>query len=137
MKTFIVGGAMFLLLMFFPLQYVLNTYNTNLKQNVDLTVNKYVQEARINGRFTADMIQAMKAEISAKTNISEDKIITNVTTIPKYRKSEFNPQEFIEYDIRVPIPKILAMGSYFNIDPELNKTVYPRIGIAASEVLPE
>lgn len=136
MKTFIVASSMFLLLMFFPVQYVVQFQNSNLRTNTDIVVNKYVQEARVTGYFTNDMISRLKKELAIKTNRLESEIVVNVTKTPKYRRTEFEPQEFIEYDIRVPIPRILAMASYFQINSVDNKTVYSRIGKTASEVLP-
>lgn len=128
---------MFLLLMFFPLQYILSFQNFNLRHNTDTVVNKYVQEARVTGRFTDDMISRMKAEIADQTNVEESEIIVNVTKTPKYRRTEFNAQEFIDYNIQVPIPRILAMAGYFDIDPDDNKTTYTSQGKTPSEVLPE
>lgn len=135
MKTFMISGALIILLMFFPLQWVLGMYNTNLRENVDLIVDKYAQNARIEGRFTPEAITRLINEIHVKTDIPIDEIVVHATTIPKYRNDMFNEQEFLNYDIRVPIKHILAIPWYFNITDAENQTFYARVGSVASEVL--
>lgn len=135
MKTFIVSSALFLLLLFFPLQWSFELYNHNLRQNVDIAVNRYAQEARVTGRFTETMIENLKNEIHAKTNIPVSEITVNATMTPKYRRDMFEEQEFIDYDVRVPIPKIIAMASFFGLSDSENRSVYIRKGRVASEVL--
>ncbi|WP_101809506.1 hypothetical protein [Paenibacillus pasadenensis] len=135
MKEFLAAAVMFVILLYFPVQWSLQTYNHTLRLNVDTVVNKYAQEARVTGRFTPDSILAMKKDIAAKTNLSVTEIAVQATMTPKYRRDDFNDQEFIDYEVKIPIRSIIALSSYWGISPSDNQTTYTRRGQVASEVL--
>lgn len=129
-------AALIMLFFFFPLQYVLNFTNANIRINADRISNQYIQQSRTVGYWTNDMITNLKNELATKLNIAATDITITVTQTPKYRLDAFDEREFIDYEIIVPVPRILAMANYFDLSPAENRTVYPIVGKAPSEVLP-
>lgn len=134
MKDFIILTALIVILMFFPLQYVVNQKNHNHMEATNDIVLKAAQKARTDGYFTADNIQWMVNEISSKLAIDPSEIIVDVTTTPKYRMNDFDDREMIAYDVRIPIRRLIALNQVFAIPDSENQMVYPVTGEVASEV---
>jgi len=134
MNNFIVNIAMTFITLFFVLQFVVD--QTNHKHRVDFNniVEASVQDARKEGYFTPEIIDDLKHDISQKLYISEDEIVIQVTTTPKYRTNAYNPSELIQYKISVPTKKIIAMASFFGIDESKNPN-YSLSGEVSSERL--
>ncbi len=135
MKEFIIGFAVFILLMFFPLQWTLNQVNHYKIESVNNIVHVAAQKARIEGYFTPDNISEMRDKIANALTISGGDITIDVTTIPKYRFKQFNSNEMIKYDIKIPIKRIVAMNQFFGIDNNSNQLDYHVSGEIPSELL--
>ncbi|MCP1312080.1 hypothetical protein [Paenibacillus tyrfis] len=134
MKEFIIMSGMIMLLMFFPVQYVLNSTNHYNMQTVNEIVHKAAQKARTDGYFTTDNINTMKADIAAKLHVDQSEISVTATTTPKYRMNAFDQREMIYYEVKVPIKRILALSRFFGVTDEANKTDYILKDAVASEV---
>jgi len=136
MKTFIVTVAAIILLMVFPMQVVQDIVNTHRIERFDEIVYTATQKARTAGRFTPDIISEMKDNIlNVFPTISEGEITVDVTTSMKYKKFEFDDRETIDYEIGVPIQKIVSLNKILGILDENNSTVYTISGYVLSEVL--
>lgn len=135
MKEFIVGSVIFLLLMFFPLQWMMNQINHYKIQSVNNIVHVAAQKARIEGSFKQENIDEMKAKIADALSIDESDIHINVTKTPKYRFDQFQVDEMIEYEIGIPIKQVIAMHHFFGIDENANQFEYIVKGAVASELL--
>jgi len=136
MKTFIVTVAAIILLMVFPMQVVQDIVNTHRIERFDEIVYTATQKARTAGRFTPGIISEMKDNIlNVFPTISEGEITVDVTTSMKYKKFEFDDRETIDYEIGVPIQKIVALNKILGILDENNSTVYTISGYVLSEVL--
>lgn len=95
------------------------------------------QEARAKGYFTNEIVDNMKSKINqAFPEIRPEEVVVNVTTTPKYRLDHFDSREMIDFDVRVPIDKILALSSFYNIPDSDNRFMYPVKGQVPSEALP-
>ena len=136
MKTFIVTVAAIILLMVFPMQVVQDIVNTHRIERFDEIVYTATQKARTAGRFTPDIISEMKDNIlNVFPTISEGEITIDVTTSMKYKKFEFDDRETIDYEIGIPIQKIVSLNKILGILDENNSTVYTISGYVLSEVL--
>ncbi|OEF99446.1 hypothetical protein BHF71_09040 [Vulcanibacillus modesticaldus] len=135
MKEYIVGFSVFLILMFFPLQWAINQINHYKIQTFNNIVNNAAQKARTDGYFKEYNINELKTKIEDALHIDQSQIRINVTTTPKYRFDEFDQREMISYEIGIPIEKIIAMHRFFGIDEEKNKFEYIVSGEVASELL--
>jgi len=136
MKTFIVTVAAIILLMVFPMQVVQDIVNTHRIERFDEIVYTATQKARTAGRFTPGIISEMKDNIlNVFPTISEGEITVDVTTSMKYKKFEFDDRETIDYEIGVPIQKIVSLNKILGILDENNSTVYTISGYVLSEVL--
>lgn len=136
MDKFIALCIVIFLLISFPMQYALqqkNHYNISMMQTY---VNALKEEARQKGYFTTDMISSLRQSISERFNVDEGDVVINVTTTPKYRTDEFDERELIEYEIGVPVKKLVAMNKFFGISDDDNTTVYYIRGAIPSELLP-
>lgn len=138
MKSYIAGSAVFLILIFFVLQWVLNEsahYKRNTLINI---VEVHAQQARINGYFTPEIKAQMVEEIKTKLKVPESEVrIVTLTETPKYRSEAFNENEMIQYRVEIPIHKIVAMASFLGIDESSNSYWYPVQGKVSSERLIE
>ena len=136
MKTFIVTLAAIILLMVFPMQNVLDIVNSHKIERFDEIVYSACQKARTSGRFTESNILQMKDSILAEfPDVSEDEIIIDVTTSMKYKRFEFDERETINYEIGVPIKKIVNLGKLLGIKDEGNRCDYVMEGYVLSEAL--
>lgn len=136
MKGFIVVIASFLIMWFFPLQFAVDTYNNHQRETFNNIVKPYIKEARKEGYFTPDIINNMRQSIEDKLYINQAEILVTATTSPRYRKPYYDENEMIYYKIEIPINKIMAMPSYFGIDEENNRYLYPIEGFVSSERIP-
>lgn len=136
MKTFIVTIAAIVLLMVFPMQNVQDIVNSHKIERFDEIVYSASQKARTDGRFTPSNISDMKGKILAVfPEVAEDELIVNVTTSVKYKRFEFDSRETIDYEIGVPIKKIVSLNKILGIADGDNRTDYTIEGYVLSEVL--
>lgn len=135
MKEYIVGLAIFLILMFFPLQWTINQVNHYKMQTLNNIVYNAAQKARTDGYFKPYNIDEMKNKIIDALNIEENMIRVDVTTIPKYRFDSFDTREMISFEIGIPIDKVIAMNIFFGIDDGINGYEYIIRGEVPSELL--
>ncbi len=136
MKTFIVTIAAILLLMVFPMQNVQDIVNSHKIERFDEIVYSATQKARTDGRFTPSNISDMKGKILAVfPEVAEDELIVNVTTTIKYKRFDFDSRETIDYEIGVPIKKIVSLNKILGIADADNRIDYTIKGYVLSEVL--
>ena len=136
MKTFIVTIAAIVLLMVFPMQNVQDIVNSHKIERFDEIVYTATQKARTDGCFTPYNISDMKGKIlEIFPEVAEDELIVNVTTSVKYKKFEFDSREAINYEIGVPIKKIVSLNRIIGITDVDNRTDYIIKGHVLSEVL--
>lgn len=120
-----------LLVVFVP-QYGIQTKNNDLISQSKVIVEAAKEEAKQEGYFTPDIIDQMEASFE-DLGIDAGELVINVTTTPKYRLNNFDEREMIEYEIGVPIEKIIAANNFFNISDDDNKTIKFFKGSVASE----
>jgi len=136
MKNFLAGLAIVVLLMVFPLQSALEISNERRMQVFSDIVYTAVQTSRFDGYFKQTTIDKLKNDlISQFPDLSDGDIYCNVTTTKKYRTSVFDERESINYDIRIPIRKIVAAPAFWGISDSDNKATAKRAGFVLSEVL--
>lgn len=136
MKNFLAGLAIVVLLIVFPLQSVLEISNERRIQRFSDIVYVAAQTARLDGYFKQTTIDKLKSNLMKEfKDLSDGDIYVNVTTTMKYRTNEFDEREAINYDIRIPIRKIVAVPAYWGISESENQTTAKRAGFVLSEVL--
>ena len=136
MKNFLAGLAIVVLLIVFPLQSVLEISNERRMQRFSDIVYISTQTARLDGYFKQSTIDKLRQDlISDFPDLTVGDIYVNVTTTMKYRTTEFDEREAINYDIRIPIRKIVAVPAYWGISDSDNQVTAKRAGFILSEVL--
>lgn len=136
MKNFLAGLAIILLLIVFPMQSVLEISNERRLQKFSDIVYEAAQTARLDGYFKQETIDRLKQDLLKEfPDLSESDIYINVTTTRKYRTYVFDDREAINYDIRIPIRKIVAVPAFWGISDSDNKTTAVRSSFVLSEVL--
>lgn len=136
MKNFLAGLAIILMLIVFPMQSVLEISNERRLQRFSDIVYEAAQTARLDGYFKQDTIDKLKQNLLNEfPDLSEGDIYVNVTTTRKYRTYKFDERETINYDIRIPIRKIIAVPAFWGISDNDNKATAVRSGFVLSEVL--
>lgn len=135
MKDFIMGFAVFLILIFFPLQWTLNQINHYKIQSVSNIVTNAAQKARTDGYFKEYNINELKVKIADVLYVDQSEVTINVTTTPKYRFDQFEKREMIQYEIGIPIKKIIAIPGFFGISETENGFEYIIKGAVPSELL--
>jgi len=135
-KTFIVTIAAIVLLMVFPMQNVQDIVNSHKIERFDEIIYSATQKARTDGRFTPSNISDMRDKILAVfPEVAEDELTINVTTSVKYKRFDFDSRETINYEIGVPIKKIVSLNKILGIADTDNRTDYTIEGYVLSEVL--
>lgn len=135
MKNLIVGMAVLLLLIIFPLQSVLDIVNYRRVTRFNECVYTACQKARTSGYFTSDIISELLNEIKDTfPNISDADIDYDLTTTRKYRLDAFDDREVIEYDVAVPIDKIIYANALLGIQDEDNRYTHRVAGYVLSEL---
>jgi len=118
------------------MQNVQDIVNSHNIERFDEIVYSATQKARTDGRFTSSNISEMKGKIlEVFPKVAEDELIINVTTSLKYKKFEFDSRETINYEIGVPIKKIVSLSKILGIADGDNRTDYIIKGYVLSEVL--
>lgn len=135
MSKFIMTAVLFCFVLFPILQYALNTINHNHQLSAIEITYKHAQRARQDGYFTSENINSLKQEIADKMGIPESEVQVVADQVPKYRFQTFDEAELIQYEVQVPINRILAMASYFGFSSSENQTVFRIKGEVQSEVL--
>jgi hypothetical protein len=136
MKNFIAGAAMLILLIVFPVQTSLEIINEARISKFSNIVYVATQTARTDGYFKQSNIDKMKSELlSAFPDLSPEEIYMVVTTTPKYRTDIYDNRETINYDIRIPIRRIIAAPGLFGISEADNQYMTKKTGFVLSEVL--
>jgi hypothetical protein len=136
MKNFIAGAAMLILLIVFPVQTSLEIINEARISKFSNIVYVATQTARTDGYFKQSNIDKMKSELlSAFPDLSPEEIYMVVTTTPKYRTDIFDNRETINYDIRIPVRRIIAAPGLFGISEADNQYMTKKTGFVLSEVL--
>jgi hypothetical protein len=110
--------------------------NSHKIERFDEIVYSATQKARTDGRFTPSNISDMKGKILAVfPEVAEDELIVNVTTTIKYKRFDFDSRETIDYEIGVPIKKIVSLNKILGIADADNRIDYTIKGYVLSEVL--
>lgn len=135
MKEYIVAFAVFLILMFFPLQWTINEINHYKIQTVNNIVHNAAQKARTDGCFLEDNTDEMLEKIAEALNISQSEIRVNLTITPKYRLDQFDSREMIAFEVGVPIDEIIAMRKFLGINEQIDGYEYIITGEVPSELL--
>lgn len=123
-----------LMIIFIP-QYGLQTQNTAIINQSEVIVDAAKEQAKQKGYFTDSIINGMRADFTA-IGVDSNRVIIRVTQTPKYRTDVFDSREMIDYEIGVPIDKIIATNHLFGIVAEENKKIHYLRGQVASERLP-
>lgn len=136
MKHLIAGAAILILLLTFITQYAVENTNNMKYIKIDKYVKTAKEKAKGDGYFTADNINELKTNIlNVCTDLTESELVIEVDTTPKYRTNEFDERELIKYKIGVPIKRIIASNSFFNISDADNSYVYYSEGTITSELI--
>lgn len=133
MKKIIILIASIQLIMFFPLQSILDKQNHYRMTNAQTIVFNSAQKARIEGHFTAEIKEEMLTELGEYFNRNE--ISYQLTETPKYRLLTYDESQQIYFEVKVPIKKVFIANNFFGIKNEDNKIDYQIKGVVASELL--
>lgn len=135
MKNFMAGVAVLLLLIMFPLQTALELANEKRISRFSDIVYVATQTARTDGYFTEANIANLRNQLRAAfPDLTDADIYIDVTTTPKYRLDVFDERETIQYDIRIPIRRMIVAPGLFGLTEADNGYISERHGFVLSEV---
>ncbi len=137
MKEYIVGFAVFLVLIFFPLQWSVNQINHYKIQTTNNIVYNAAQKARTDGYFKQSNLDDLRMQITNKLKVSPADIRIEATRTPKYRLDNFDEREMIHFEIGIPIDKVIAANIFYGISDQDNSYEYIISGEVPSELLPQ
>lgn len=138
MKSFIVAVIMIPLVLYVPLQSMLDRVNHYRISTTNAIVHKHAERARIEGYFTHSNTQEMLASLSEYLKIDSDEIQHDLTTEPRYRLLEFEgDSEMIDFRIEIPIGRVIAMPRFWGGTIKDHSASYVIEGAVASELLPQ
>jgi len=137
MSKYLVLAASVVILLSFVMQYGIEQRNHYNLVSFETTVNSTREEAKQAGAFTTDIIARMKEKIAEQFDVDESEIIVNVSAAKKYRTNEFDEREVIEYEVGIPLDKLIASNKLWGVSDEDNKTIHYVRGVVPSEALEE
>lgn len=136
MKQLIILNGVILLLITFPLQYVLEQKNHHNIVQLEAYVHNAKEKAKQSGYFTTEIIDELKNNILGQfKDLTHEDLQITVTTVPKYRKNYFDERELIYYKIEVPIRKIIAGNIFWGIKDINNHYTYQIENYTTSELI--
>jgi len=91
------------------------------------------EEAAQAGCFTPEIIEDMMESFEDAGIDSDEIVLGQITSTPKYRKNTFDERELITYEVGIPIKKIIANNDLYGISDADNQYVYWLKGEIASE----
>ncbi len=136
MKEYIVGFAVFLVLIFFPLQWSINQVNHYKIQTTNNIVYNAAQKARTDGYFKQSNLDEIRMQITSKLKVEPSDIRIEATRTPKYRLDYFDEREMIYFEVGIPIDKVIAANIFYGISDQANSYEYIISGEVPSELLP-
>lgn len=139
MKQLIVLLGVLPLLMIFLMQFMLDQQNNAAVSLLQEQVYTAKEQARQEGCFTPEIQNELRTSISAALDIPEDEIRIRATERRQYRLNYFdgrNGNGLIQYEVSIPISRIMAGSRLLGISEEENQGMYTIKGTAASEYLP-
>lgn len=135
MKQFIILVAILPLMMIFVMQFGLSQLNNHRTAMMQEHVYAAKEAARQDGFFTPENCKKLKSKLSKEFGISPDEIEIITDGQVKYRRNYFDERELVNYEVRVPIKKIMAGEKILGISPDKNRGYYKISGTVASELL--
>ena len=146
MKNFIVGLAIFLLLLIFPLQTSLETINEQRRSEFHNVVYVAAQEARQKGCFDKDKLEDELNNLLVESwgidnGIYKIEVTEEEGNKKKYRKDFFDVDDdddennLIYYDIIISIGKKVATPKFLGITDKENMYFVQEKGFVLSELL--
>lgn len=135
MKEFISGIAILLLLLIFPIQAQTDTINAFKINNLNEIVYNSIEQARFDGYFTPDNVMQLKDKLAVVFDVDPDQVVFEGTTTIKYRTSNYDEREKIEYKISVPFGTLISSAKFLDIDEDVNNKTIVKSGFVFSEVL--
>lgn len=136
MKQLIVLCAVTIILLTFPLQYSIEQKNHHNILELQKIVHNAKEQAKQKGYFTSEIISNMRNDIMDEFDIARpDDIIILTTTNKKYRQDNFNRDNMIHYRAEVPIKRIIACNSFWNIEDSDNNMNYVIDSYTSSELI--
>lgn len=125
--------ALFIILMFFPVQDSIDHVNHFREETAQQVVYKYAQIARMYGYFTPQILTNMKTDLSTKLSMAASDFSITVTTTPKYRMNAFHENETISFNVSFPV-KVIAFPRFWGIADSANQTDFIIQGQVPSEL---
>lgn len=135
MKQFIVLAAILPIMLVFIMQFGLSQLNNHRISMMQEYVLASREAARQDGYFTDENKKNLKVKISKEFGILPEEVIVKTDNILKYRKNYFDERELIDYQVSVPIKKIMAGNEILGISDDENRGYYRISGTVASERL--
>lgn len=136
MKEFIVAVIALALLIAFPIQGLVDAAIHSREQVFDATVRSYAEKARLEGRFTKDLIDAMTEELCDKLpGLTPEDLRMEATMTEQYRTAEYDEAGLIHYAVTMRIHDRFVGGLIFGSIDDSNMA-YTCSGSVASELLP-
>lgn len=109
--------------------------NARVENEVRETVYVAVQEAKLEGCFTSALTEGLAQDLADIAQVDEDEIEIVADAVPKYRVSSYDTRGMIDYQVTVPIKKVVPMPKLFGISDAENQGKIQITGQVASERL--
>lgn len=138
MKQLIVLAAVLPLLLLFVLQFSIQEQRHYQMARAEEITAAACEQAKLDGCFTTEKKEALRRELATVFGEPADAVEIKSTDEIRYRANE--PAErrergMIEYEIRVPVSRLMAGNRLLGITDEENRGVYTMQGRLASERL--
>lgn len=114
MKQLIVTIAVVPMLFIFILQFSHAQINHNKLITLERVVDAAEEQAKLNGKFTEDIVSDLKDRVAGILNVTPDEISFSADTSIKYRGEQ------ITYELIVPFKDVMAGNKMLGIKDEAN-----------------
>lgn len=135
MKQLIVLAAILPVLLLFAAQFTLQQQNAAARHFVTGAVDAAKEQAKRDGYFTDDNIDALKTKIAGALKIEKDEVIVIAAGTPRYRTDEYGRSGQIYYRVEVPVKQIMAGARLLGISSGQNQGRIIIENVTASELL--
>jgi len=137
MNNYLIGIAVVLLLITFPIQQAVEKYNNHkaiiVMKAVDYTIEVAVREGYFTDANQSDLVNRLTGAFADLD--TADVEFVSVTETPRYKTELYDEAELVEWTIRVRINNVFAVPALSGITAENNNYYLYFVGKMPSERL--
>lgn len=129
MKNLITAAASLMVLLAFLLQFTHSQVLYGRLLAADQAVNSFREIVKQEGCISPENEKSLRQGLAGILDCGEEEITVDGDRVPLFRGST------VSYEVEAPVKNAVTTAKFWNIDEKLNRFVYRKQGVTASEYI--